>query len=391
MSRSGWPASPGGSLARAVAPSGEPRLDAGAGRAQRVRHSRGQRGHRDRGDLAPQPHPRNGGRDAAPVQGNAAGGRRDVGRQADQPPLVQPGLADWQRGLALRGRRRLPRPDRPGHRGHPPDDPVQPAGLRPAGRRREHGVGGVVLRRRRDRPARLRRPDARPGRVGAGARHRRGVQPGPGRAGRRARRQALRGRGRHRGHRGPGRPPGDAPDLPDRGPGQLGGGLARRQQALCRNRPLQERSSCWSTTSPPASRRPRPRPGGRYREPSRDRWRRLGHDGNRDEQWAWFAPGGDLARSFRVSQGAGAGFSSVPVYSGGVVWVGGSHELSLCQPGHRPRAGAHAHPRRPRRRGVLRQPHRAEQRPHLRPVPGQRGSPGRPGQPHAAPAACCPG
>ena len=316
--------------------------------------------------------------------GNAAGGRRDVGRQADQPRVVQPGLADRQRGLALRGRRRFPRPDRPGHRGHPPDGPVQPAGLQPAGRRREHGVGGVVLRRRRDRPARLRRQDARPGRVGAGARHRRGVQPGPGRAGRRARRQALRGRGRHRGHRGPGRPPGDAPDLPDRGPGQLGGGLARRQQALRRGGPFR--------IVPAAGLRRRHRHPGvlvpdvrrRCREPGRDRRRRLGHDGHRDERVGLVRPRrrpdpllpGQPGRGSRVQFGAGLQRRR-----------GLGRRLTrahLRQPGHRPGAGAHAHPHRPRRRGVLRQPHRAEQRPRLRPVPGQRGSAGRRGQPHAA-------
>ena len=49
-------------------------------------------------------------------------------------------------------------------------------------------------------------------------------------------------------------------------------------------------------------------------------------------EWAWFAPGGDLSRSFRVSQGAGAGLASLPSYSGGVVWVGGSHELVCASP-----------------------------------------------------------
>jgi len=49
-------------------------------------------------------------------------------------------------------------------------------------------------------------------------------------------------------------------------------------------------------------------------------------------EWAWFAPGGDLATSFRVSQGAGAGLATVPVYSGGVVWIGGSHELVCASP-----------------------------------------------------------
>jgi outer membrane protein assembly factor BamB len=49
-------------------------------------------------------------------------------------------------------------------------------------------------------------------------------------------------------------------------------------------------------------------------------------------EWVWFAPGGDLAKSFRVSQGAGGGLASVPVYSGGVVWVGGTHELVCASP-----------------------------------------------------------
>ena len=49
-------------------------------------------------------------------------------------------------------------------------------------------------------------------------------------------------------------------------------------------------------------------------------------------EWVWFAPGGDLARSFRVGQGAGAGLASVPAVSGGAVWVGGSHELACANP-----------------------------------------------------------
>jgi len=57
-----------------------------------------------------------------------------------------------------------------------------------------------------------------------------------------------------------------------------------------------------------------------------------GTTGTGMSQWIWFAPGGDLTRSFRVSQGAGGGLSSVPVYSGGVVWVGGSHELICASP-----------------------------------------------------------
>jgi hypothetical protein len=49
-------------------------------------------------------------------------------------------------------------------------------------------------------------------------------------------------------------------------------------------------------------------------------------------EWVWFAPGGDLARSFRVSQGAGGGLASLPSYSGGVVWVGGTQELVCASP-----------------------------------------------------------
>ena len=49
-------------------------------------------------------------------------------------------------------------------------------------------------------------------------------------------------------------------------------------------------------------------------------------------EWVWFAPGGDLAKSFRVSQGAGGGLTSLPSYSGGAVWVGGTHELVCASP-----------------------------------------------------------
>jgi len=57
-----------------------------------------------------------------------------------------------------------------------------------------------------------------------------------------------------------------------------------------------------------------------------------GTTGTGMSEWVWFAPGGDLTRSFRVSQGAGAGPASLPSYSGGVVWVGGSHELVCASP-----------------------------------------------------------
>jgi hypothetical protein len=46
----------------------------------------------------------------------------------------------------------------------------------------------------------------------------------------------------------------------------------------------------------------------------------------------WFAPSGDLNRAVRIGQGAGAGFASVPSYSGGVIWVGGSHTLTCANP-----------------------------------------------------------
>ena len=49
-------------------------------------------------------------------------------------------------------------------------------------------------------------------------------------------------------------------------------------------------------------------------------------------EWVWFAPGGDLTRSFRVSQGAGAGLDSLPTSSGGAVWIGGTHELVCASP-----------------------------------------------------------
>jgi hypothetical protein len=57
-----------------------------------------------------------------------------------------------------------------------------------------------------------------------------------------------------------------------------------------------------------------------------------GTTGTGMSEWVWFAPGGDLSRSFRVSQGTGGGLASLPSYSGGVVWVGGSHELVCASP-----------------------------------------------------------
>jgi outer membrane protein assembly factor BamB len=49
-------------------------------------------------------------------------------------------------------------------------------------------------------------------------------------------------------------------------------------------------------------------------------------------EWVWFAPNGDLSQVVRVSQGAGAGLDSVPTFSGGVVWIGGSRNLTCANP-----------------------------------------------------------
>jgi sugar lactone lactonase YvrE len=57
-----------------------------------------------------------------------------------------------------------------------------------------------------------------------------------------------------------------------------------------------------------------------------------GTTGTGMSEWTWFAPSGDLSRAVRVGQGAGAGLVSLPSYSGGVVWVGGSHTLTCASP-----------------------------------------------------------
>ena len=49
-------------------------------------------------------------------------------------------------------------------------------------------------------------------------------------------------------------------------------------------------------------------------------------------EWVWFAPNGDLSQVIRVSQGAGAGLDSVPTFSGGAVWIGGSQKLACANP-----------------------------------------------------------
>jgi hypothetical protein len=57
-----------------------------------------------------------------------------------------------------------------------------------------------------------------------------------------------------------------------------------------------------------------------------------GTTGSGMSEWVWFAPGGDLRSSFRVSQGAGGGLASLPSLSGGAVWIGGTHELVCASP-----------------------------------------------------------
>jgi outer membrane protein assembly factor BamB len=49
-------------------------------------------------------------------------------------------------------------------------------------------------------------------------------------------------------------------------------------------------------------------------------------------EWVWYAPQGDMARASRVGQGAGAGLASVPVYSGGHIWIGGGQTLVCADP-----------------------------------------------------------
>jgi hypothetical protein len=49
-------------------------------------------------------------------------------------------------------------------------------------------------------------------------------------------------------------------------------------------------------------------------------------------EWVWFAPNGDLTQVIRVSQGPGAGLDSVPTFSGGAVWIGGSQKLACANP-----------------------------------------------------------
>jgi hypothetical protein len=57
-----------------------------------------------------------------------------------------------------------------------------------------------------------------------------------------------------------------------------------------------------------------------------------GTTGSGHSQWTWFAPNGNLARAVQVGRGAGGGWISLPSYSGGVVWVGGSGDVVCASP-----------------------------------------------------------
>ena len=46
----------------------------------------------------------------------------------------------------------------------------------------------------------------------------------------------------------------------------------------------------------------------------------------------WFAPDANLTQIVLVTPGAGAGLDSVPTFSGGAVWIGGSHTLECANP-----------------------------------------------------------
>jgi hypothetical protein len=57
-----------------------------------------------------------------------------------------------------------------------------------------------------------------------------------------------------------------------------------------------------------------------------------GTSGSGHSQWTWFAPNGNLARAVQVGQGASGGWISLPSYSGGVVWVGGTGDVVCASP-----------------------------------------------------------
>jgi hypothetical protein len=54
--------------------------------------------------------------------------------------------------------------------------------------------------------------------------------------------------------------------------------------------------------------------------------------GTGNSEWVWFAPSGDLSRATRVGQSGGGGLASVPVYSGGLIWIGGGQTLVCANP-----------------------------------------------------------
>ena len=49
-------------------------------------------------------------------------------------------------------------------------------------------------------------------------------------------------------------------------------------------------------------------------------------------EWVWFAPKATCPRSSASARAPGAGLDSVPTFSGGVVWIGGSQQLVCANP-----------------------------------------------------------
>ena len=283
------------------------------------------------------------------VVGNAAGGRRDVGRRADQPRVVQPGLADRQRGLALRvGDGSLARID-PATGAILQTTPYSPPVFsRPVVVGNtvwvvwSYGGGEIVLRGYDARtlaqvasvpvPAVGGVSNLAQGVLAAGPDGKLYVAAGdsvatvdP------AARQVT-----HRISLTAGRASSVAVS-PDGSKLYVGVAPSGSFQLLVYDvaTGIQASSSQMSV-------------GGAGNLVATDGgvW---GTTGTGMSEWVWFAPGGDLTRSFRVSQGAGG---RVQFGAGLQRRRGLGRRLTrarLRQPGHRPRAGAHVHPHRPQR------------------------------------------
>ena len=199
MSRTGWPASPGGEPRPRRGVSCRTGLGAGAAALSvfaiagasagiatvATSHHSDARG-RATGRQHRPPRCRGSPSPTAPSKSTAArpgalrGGQRDVGCRADRPPSFNQGsLTGSGSSLYAFSDSSLVRID-PATGSHPPDDPVQPAG--PTGRSSwRTRCGWCGLQRRQDR-LRGSTPDARPGHDGAVPAFG-GVSTGPGRAG----------------------------------------------------------------------------------------------------------------------------------------------------------------------------------------------------------------